>query len=121
MYGINRHNSSLVLFGERLLKNSQFNEAIKYLESNVNEIGIYGKSIFFEASVKAKRWDLVIKYAIPPQTIDELTALIEAYEHTNQFDTARKVLEDYGLLLNLPENFIKELNIRLSIREQFKK
>lgn len=114
-------NSDAVLEAEKFLKTNQSDKAVTILEATVHQLGVYGRSIFFDAAVKIKRWDLVIKYGLPPQSIDELTTLIEAYDQTYQIDIAKSTLNHYAPLVNLPEACARDLHQRLLTREMQKK
>jgi len=113
--------AQLIIEAERSLKNQRFQDAISLLEPLIISLGPYGRAVFFEAAVGARRWDLVIKYANPPQSIQELISLVEAYDQTRQVPLGRDALNRYGEALKMPQPMNDELLKRLEIREMQEK
>lgn len=106
-----------ILEAERSLKNQRFPDAISLLEPLIVDLERYGRMVFFEAAIGARRWDLVIKHGDPPQSIQELMSLVEAYDQTHQVPLGRDALTRYSEALKMPEPMNNELQKRLAIRE----
>ena len=106
-----------ILEAERFVKKERFPDAVSLLEPLIVGLERYGRMVFFEAAVGARRWDLVIKHGDPPQSIQELMSLIEAYDQTHQTLLGREALTRYGEALKMPEAMNNELQKRLAIRE----
>jgi hypothetical protein len=110
-------NAQAIFEAERSLKNQKFQDAISILEPLIVNLEGYGRAVFFEAAIGVRRWDLVIKHANPPQSVQELISLVEAYEQTRQVPLGRDALTRYGEALKMPEAMNNELLKRLAIRE----
>lgn len=118
MTATHKKHTQVILEAERLVKNKKFPNAVTLLEPLINVLPHYGRTVFFEAAVGARRWDIVIMHGEPPQSIDELTSLVEAYDQTHQLPLGREALTRYGPKLQMSEAMSRELNMRLNIREK---
>jgi hypothetical protein len=107
-----------VLQAERLVKAQKFDEAFSLLEPLAGALEGYGRTVLFDAARGAQRWDVVIKYGQTPQSIEELTTLVQAYEHTGQISHGRDALSRYATGLRMPDTIKRELEKRLEIREK---
>jgi hypothetical protein len=110
-----------ILEAEFFLKTKKSLEAVSILEPLILKLGSYGRTVFFQAAVDARRWELIIKAANPPQSIDELISLVQAYDQTNKPQAGKEALALYGPTLQMPEAMGNELRKRLEIREIYNK
>ncbi|MEI8354630.1 MAG: metallophosphoesterase [Deltaproteobacteria bacterium] len=111
------HHNKVILEAERLLKSQKYSNAISILEPLMVSLEGYGRMIFFDAAVHARRWDLVIKFSQIPQSIQELINLVEACDQNFEIQAGREALLQYAVPLKMPEAMIEELQRRLNIRE----
>lgn len=112
----NRH-SEAVLEAERSVRNQRFSDAVVLLGPLLADLEAYGRMVFFDAAIGARRWDLLIKAGEPPQSIRELTSLVEAYDQTHQVTLGKDALARYGPALGMPDRMRTDLLKRLAIRE----
>lgn len=108
----------IVMESERLVKKKQYDAALSLLVPVVHDLQPYGRSLFLDSAVGARRWGLIIEHAIPPKSIEELTAAIEAYDQTRRPQDAKALLEQYGPSVQMPASLTRELTIRLSVRDK---
>ena len=66
------------------------------------------------AAMKAKNWAAVVEKGIPPYSIAELTALVESYCTSKNYDLANKILDEHANSLNFPAAQEKELRQRIT-------
>jgi hypothetical protein len=107
----------VIIEAERSVKNQRFPDAVSLLEPVIADLERYGRTVFFEAAIGARRWDLIITHGDPPQSIQELISLVEAYDQTHQVPLGRDALTRYGEVLKMPEAMNNDLLKRLAIRE----
>ncbi len=106
----------VVLDAERMLARKQSLSGAQALLDWMPGLSGYGRSIFVQACLEAKKWDWLVSKLSEPQSIEELVALIEAYDRLRLPNDALSALAKFGEGLLVPAAQQRELEHRLRIR-----
>jgi hypothetical protein len=107
----------VILDAERLVAENHADAAAEMLATWMPGMSGYGRTVFLQACIKANKWALIVKRIADPQSIDELVALVEAYDRLHSPTLALDALRDYGVRLGMQPSQQTELEKRIQVRE----
>ncbi len=91
-----------ILAAEANLKSGHFKEVTSSLGPEASDLDLYGRLLLLQATLALSEPKGTIKYATPPQSIDELTILVRAHVQLRRFEEASKALSQYAATVDLP-------------------
>jgi hypothetical protein len=108
--------AEVVLKAERALRTGDAAVAAQALATWMPGLRGYARSIFVRACVEGARWALIVEQLGEPQSIDELTTLVEACDRQRLPAAGLDALQRHGDALGVPMAQRLDLERRLKIR-----
>lgn len=106
----------LVIGAEQSLRTGDPAAAVEVLAEWMPRLDGFARSIFVRACVEAARWDVIVDRLGDPQSIEDLTALVEACDHMRLIPKGLEALQKYSDAVSLPAAQRFALERRLRIR-----
>jgi len=108
--------SARVVFqAESQIATGRYGEAAEMLAHWMPGMSGYGRSLFVTACVRSEQWELLTNHITVPRDIDELLAIVHAYDRRHMPAKALEVTRQYGSLVSLQPHQAAELERRLQI------
>ena len=111
---------SRILCAETLVRAGSYAAALEKLAPIKNRLGPLGKATFIAAAAELELWSDIKEIASPPESLHELSWLVNAYIKLHEFDGARSALDNPEHSFEVPASLVADLNEigRASCRER---
>jgi hypothetical protein len=105
-----------VIQAERLIGSNRDAAAVEVLSSLMPQLSGYGRTLFVQAAIRTNRWELLLEKVPIPDTVLELTALVEACDRLRLAAKGIETLQRFAGPLGMTAQQQQELTTRLKIR-----
>jgi len=105
---------------EAALKSDDARKALQLLADVDRVPGSYARRLYLEAAHKMGDWRALVTEINPPNTIDELMYLLDAYSQSGDFRRARESLDQFSGALELPQETQQIFRQRLDAEEKMR-
>ncbi len=103
---------------EAHVKSKEFSKAFALLSPNAQSMDAYERTLAIQASEGLSNWKAVILYAVPPRTISDLVAAVNAHSRIKNTAAARVLLSEYALAVEMPDSTKRDLIQMLNVKEK---
>lgn len=115
---ITERNRTMVMEAERALGARNFEDAISFLTPLDAEPTGHARRLLLQAFENSARFSEIIDRFVPPQSADELVAVVNASIKGRQFDTASTILHEYGGTVGMAQPQLEELRQLIAAEQE---
>jgi hypothetical protein len=109
---------TVVLEAEKALQTGDPETATVILRPLDLEPGSYARALALKALIDAEEWGNLVDTFAVPATLDELVAVVNAFEKLKRFDEALAVLASHGSNLGLPQSTRRDLELHVEAQRR---